>query len=89
MSLLYVVLFESFVFLYVDGYLQVEVVFFYVLGSEGFCYWLWCQQCLGSEILYGLVFSVWGELIVGYQNVMVVEWVRKEVEQVILLIVFV
>jgi len=67
-----------------DGYLQAEAVYAYAAGAEGFCYWLWRQQRTGCEITHGSVISAWGKPTIGYQNVLEVERVRKELEPLLL-----
>lgn len=67
-----------------NGYLKVEAAAAYALGAEGFCYWLWRQQRAGCEQPHGSVLSAWGKPTVGYQNVLEVEQLRKDIEPVIL-----
>jgi beta-galactosidase len=67
-----------------NGYLKVEAAAAYALGAEAFCYWLWRQQRAGCEQPHGSVLSAWGKPTVGYENVLEVEALRKEIEPVIL-----
>ena len=67
-----------------NGYLKVEAAAAYALGAEAFCYWLWRQQRAGCEQPHGSVLSAWGKPTVGYENVLEVEELRKEIEPVIL-----
>ena len=66
-----------------NGYLKVEAAAAYALGAEAFCYWLWRQQRAGCEQPHGSVLSAWGKPTVGYENVLEVEALRKEIEPVI------
>ncbi|WP_078546756.1 beta-galactosidase [Litchfieldia alkalitelluris] len=67
-----------------NGYLKVEALAAYALGAESFCYWLWRQQRAGCEQPHGSVISAWGKPTVGYQNVLEVEKMRKEIEPIII-----
>ncbi|MCC3355904.1 beta-galactosidase [Bacillus sp. REN16] len=67
-----------------DGYLRSEAVAAYALGAEAFCYWLWRQQRAGCEQPHGSVISAWGKPTIGYDNVLKVEEMRKEIEPIIL-----
>ena len=67
-----------------NGYLKAEAVAAYALGAEAFCYWLWRQQRAGCEQPHGSVISAWGKPTVGYENVLEVEAMRKEIEEIIL-----
>jgi beta-galactosidase len=67
-----------------NGYLKVEAAAAYALGAEAFCYWLWRQQRSGCEQPHGSVLSAWGKPTIGYQNVLEVEAIRKEIEPAIL-----
>ena len=66
-----------------NGYLKVEAAAAYALGAEAFCYWLWRQQRAGCEQPHGSVLSAWGKPTVGYENVLEVDALRKEIEPVI------
>ncbi|MDM5327884.1 beta-galactosidase [Neobacillus sp. CF12] len=66
-----------------NGYLKVEAAAAYALGAEAFCYWLWRQQRAGCEQPHGSVLSAWGKPTVGYENVLEVNALRKEIEPVI------
>jgi beta-galactosidase len=63
-----------------NGYLKVEAAAAYALGAEAFCYWLWRQQRSGCEQPHGSVLSAWGKPTIGYQNVLEVDAIRKEIE---------
>lgn len=67
-----------------NGYLKVEAAAAYALGAEAFCYWLWRQQRSGCEQPHGSVLSAWGKPTIGYQNVIEVEAMRKEIEPFII-----
>jgi beta-galactosidase len=67
-----------------NGYLKVEAAAAYALGAEAFCYWLWRQQRAGCEQPHGSVLSAWGKPTVGYENVLEVAELRKEIEPIIL-----
>lgn len=67
-----------------NGYLKVEAAAAYALGAEAFCYWLWRQQRSGCEQPHGSVLSAWGKPTIGYQNVLEVEAMRKEIEPFII-----
>lgn len=75
---------ESYASPHQNGYLKVEAAAAYALGAEAFCYWLWRQQRAGCEQPHGSVLSSWGKPTVGYQNVLEVEKLRKEIEPIIL-----
>jgi beta-galactosidase len=66
-----------------NGYLKVEAAAAYALGAEAFCYWLWRQQRAGCEQPHGSVLSAWGKPTVGYENVLEVDALRKEIESII------
>lgn len=63
-----------------NGYLVSEAVACYALGGAAFNYWLWRQQPYGCELNHSAVLSAWGTPGIGYDNVLQVEKVRKEIE---------
>lgn len=67
-----------------NGYVKAEAVAAYALGAEGFCYWLFRQQKSGCEQPHGSVISAWGKPTIGYESVLEVEQMRKEIEPCIL-----
>jgi beta-galactosidase len=67
-----------------NSYLKVEAAAAYALGAEAFCYWLWRQQRAGCEQPHGSVLSAWGKPTVGYENVLEVAELRKDIEPIIL-----
>ncbi|MCC3355877.1 beta-galactosidase [Bacillus sp. REN16] len=75
---------ESHAIAHPNGYLKAEAVAAYALGAEAFCYWLWRQQRAGCEQPHGSVISAWGKPTVGFENVLEVAEMRKEIEEIIL-----
>jgi beta-galactosidase len=62
------------------GFLAAEAVCAYSLGSKAFCYWLWRQQRTGCELPHSAILSAWGKPGIGYEEVMNVEKVRRQLE---------
>ena len=62
------------------NYLVCEAVACYAGGSASFTYWLWRQQAVGCEISHSAVISAWGKPSVGYNSVLQVEEMRKNLE---------
>lgn len=65
-------------------YLIVEAFICYALGSKSFIYWLWRQQSSGSEISHSAVLNSWGTNSISYNDIILVEEMRKKIESIIL-----
>jgi beta-galactosidase len=74
---------ESYARPHPNGYLKAEAAAAYALGGEAFCYWLWRQQKAGCEQPHGSVISAWGKPTVGFQSVLEVEKMRRELEPIL------
>jgi len=62
------------------GYLTVEALAAYASGAQGFSHWLWRQQRSGCEQTHGAILSAWGKPTIGYEPVLAVNRMRREVE---------
>ena len=62
------------------GFLLVEAVATYALGSAAFCYWPWRQPRAGAELPHSAVMSSWFKPGIGYAEARQVEAARKRLE---------
>ncbi|WP_067843531.1 beta-galactosidase [Amphibacillus sediminis] len=66
--------------LHEPGYVKAESFATFASGGSAFCYWLFRGQRSGCEQPHGSVVSSWGDPTIGYQNVVEVSELIKQIE---------